>query len=434
MFPSISSSADSCGSSDSSEGFFFPSKPTEDLEDRDHHSIPETATYRIPLDVSSLNNKKSPAVEFGLAVEGEISTAGVADSYARTSKLHTGNGSKSTTTRKIVSWVYCESAQFYAGNERSTSLVTAIPADIYDSGSADLLIKTTSLLLDKIVFVNRSPLQFQQEQQRFKINTSLLENGHEYPQYQKEASSPFGTDEFLSPTPHAGSTDSLTLREFTATSFQGLSFLTRKDQSSTSSTSAHVHFASPVALINAYTPEYDVNSSMASATDVGSSYLGATGLKLVPSLDLSRFSPRQDIEITQSELAEIELEEQGELENPRECEDVALWYRYLRLMGAITKDISSDVVRMHLDVLLEMSQTFLASASALETKFSNLARKKMRVRYYWSNIMTGKGSLGLYTGIPSCARLSASNNLFSSPSLGSSLVSSSLYLCRDGVD
>ena len=373
----------------------------------------------------------SPAVKSGSVAAVEITTTGAVDSYARAIELYTDNTSKSTAAHKIVSRVYYEPAQFYAGNERSTSLVTAIPADIYDSSSVDMLNNTTSLLLDKILFNNRSPLQLQQKQPRLRINTSIPENGHGYPQDQREEC--FLSRDKMNPR-CLGSADSFTLREPITNSFQALSFLTHKDESGTSSTSAHVHFASPLALINAYTPEYDTNSSIASAIDVGLSDSITMGLKRVTSPDMRRFWLSEDTKNTPHELAEVELEEQCEIENQCVSEDAACWYRHLRLIGAIANDISSSVVPRYLDVVSEMSEKFFGSALVLEPEVLMLMKKKMSMRYDWTNVMAGRGSLGLYTGTPSGTRLSASSTFFLSPSPGSPPTSHSLYLCSDSVD
>ena len=60
----------------------------------------------------------SPAIKSGPVAAVEITTTGAVDSYARAIELYTDNTSKSTAAHKIVSRVYCEPAQFYAGNDR----------------------------------------------------------------------------------------------------------------------------------------------------------------------------------------------------------------------------------------------------------------------------------------------------------------------------
>lgn len=255
---SQSSSADSGNSSASSEGFYFPSKRI--LSTTLSRGTADTNTQgqahgRVPLGLSNLDN-----ADFSIEVS---------EGY------------------KPYTRVSCDSAQFYAGNERSTSLVTAIPAETTAEGSAGTN-DTATILLEKVLMAKSVAFH--------------------------------GTPEAISPTDSeiealSGSSlmsslmdgvDQLTLQELVSSSpTLGLKFLAQAK-------SPHVHFASPLTFVNTYTPEFDPDSGCSSGSS-DSKTMG-NGLQLSPQY----FSLKQAIADLEKELAEMES---GLLVEPKEYEN-----------------------------------------------------------------------------------------------------------------
>lgn len=242
------SSADSGSSSASSEGFYFPSKRS--LSTALTHGDPEAnsqgqAHGRVPLGLSSWDNK-------------DVSNA-LSEGY------------------KPYARIFCDSAQFYAGNERSTSLVTAIPAETTAEGSAGTNDAAT-VLLEKVLMAK-----------------SVVFHGN------ADAVSPTDSEiGVLSGSSIMSSlmdgVDQLTLQELVSSSpTLGLKFLAQNK-------SPRVHFASPLAFVNSYTPEFDADSGN-SCENSDSKNLG-NGLQLSPQY----FSLKQAMADLEKELAEMETD------------------------------------------------------------------------------------------------------------------------------
>lgn len=405
---------DSCESSDSSEGFFFPSRSTENLEDEDYQITAKAVCHTKNLDPSNLsNNKFSTTRTLSISYSATDSTED-AKSFMRSGEVHTEDDNRSNTMCKIVPRTYCESAQFYAGNELSTSLVTATPADIYNSGAVELL-DTTSAFLEKIVVLNHlSQLQQKQQPKIIKIHETSYDC---QPHLEKKTMR--NTNDNMSPcnSGSVSSDNSITIEKSNTSSSTCFSFF--KNHNSSSSVSPHVHFASPLMLMNAYTPEYDSSPSTTSTTEKGfNDTIEPLAAEMTPLnfFETSPFFSSQIPYITENDLSGIELKEQ------REREGTAYLSKILKLVNANTKDIPSDIIRRQLDITLEISQKFSMSV---------IPKKKT---HDWLKVMDSTCSLGFYTGIPSSARLSSRNFIYSGSGSGADFNPSLLSFYYNEVD
>lgn len=409
---------DSCGSSDSSEGFFFPSRSTENLKDEDYQITARAVCHTTHLDPSNLSNNKFPTTRtLSMSFSATDSTEST-ESCMRSGEVHTEGGNRSNTVCKIVSRTCCESTQFYAGNELSTSLVTATPADIYNSGAAELL-DTTSAFLEKIVVLNHLSQLQQKQQPKIKVN---FQKSSDDCQPHLEKKQLLNTNDTLSPCNSGSfcSDNSITIEKSNTSSSNCFSVF--KDHDSGSSASPHVHFASPLMLVNAYTPEYDLSPSTTSTTDRGfNDTMRSLAAEMMPLnlFETSQLFLNPISDITESDLSEIELKEQ------HEHESAAYLSKILKLVNANTKNIPSDIIRRQLDIILEISQKF---------SMSILLKKKTHVKNDWLKVMDSTCSLGFYTGIPSSARLSSRSFICSSSGSGANSNTSSLLFYYDEVD
>lgn len=285
------SSADSCESSASSEGFFFPAKPTENRIEE------PSKPARAPLGLSSLDNKPAPSASSGKPLFG---------AFVKNVKC------------KAVSRVYCESGAFYAGNERSTSLVTAIPAETESETIKSL--DATTVLLDKII-------NTQQQRKTITITSPELRSG--------SVASPGDIC----------STGNYTIQELLSSPTLSLKVLSAIG-------SPHVSFASPLAQVNVYTPEFDPNSSTTEGDNAFYSKMG-------PPSGALPFSFKQAIANVEKELAEIEAMEQ--LEKEKEAarysqlfKNSANWPKEEIILEA-TKGVPIEIVDEFLHVMNDLS-------------------------------------------------------------------------------
>lgn len=185
------------------------------------------------------------------------------------------------STQKPISRMFCDSAQFYAGNERSSSLVTAIPAETQMSaGSTD----ATAILFDRLIIA--------------RLGIQLCDEAESSPLALSSAPEP--TADSLSSI--ISSADNLTLQDILSSPTLGKKLLALQ---SASKNSPHVHFASPLEFVNTYTPEFDaISGSTGSSSNVQTSDLRPP---LSPEV---RFFPfKQAIANLEKELEALELEE-----------------------------------------------------------------------------------------------------------------------------
>lgn len=177
------------------------------------------------------------------------------------------------TYKRAMARVFCDSAQFYAGNERSTSLVTAIPVEADQHNSAEL--KDTASVLLKKVLMGR---QFMGPELMEETETTSIES-------------------MLTPS-IIDDAERLTLQDLVSSSpTLGLKLLALRNAKA----SPHVHFASPLSIVNTYTPEFDANSgSTGSSSSASASYV--KNLPLSPPF----FSLNQAMADLEKELAEME--------------------------------------------------------------------------------------------------------------------------------
>lgn len=234
--------------------------------------------------------------------------------------------------KQAMTRVVCNSAQFYAGNERSTSLVTAIPAETHQGSESDVY--KASLVLKNVL-----------------MGKHLLS-----PQTPADTEADIGSSALPLEVSPIESASSIELSNLNLNVSPQLGDAQAKPE-------AYVHFASPLAVVNTYTPEMDPssgstdNSSSANTSHFKKLPLSPQYLTLKQAIVNAEAESSSDSASSANSSQSLQGALSGKVASPEELDEV--------LRGA-TKGASKEFVRNYQDLMFDLAMKTLPINSSME--------------------------------------------------------------------